>query len=149
MDIYPLVAAAAGRYDLPATLLLAMLIAESGLNRTAARYGEWPDVSFGYCQMIVATAAGYGIGDGTNTAANIAAVRDALFDRERAIDVGARHLAGCWAEATPYADRELQALIAYNSGSCQPEGNWYWQRYGGNVNAYRAALARARAMLAP
>lgn len=124
-----------------------MLIAESGLNPEAARYGNWPDVSFGLSQITVATAAGYGIGDGTRSGENIAHVQARLFDRVASIAVGSQHLALCWHQARAYEDRELQALICYNSGSPQPEGNWYWHHYPGNVANYRRALEKAAQML--
>ena len=124
-----------------------MLQAESGLNPYAERYGVWPDVSFGYSQIIVATAAGYGVGDGSNTQANIAAVREALFDRATSIDLGARHLAGCWARAEGYEPHDLQALVAYNSGRPRLPDDPYWTEWAGNVRAYQSALEWARGVI--
>ncbi|MCL5264153.1 MAG: lytic transglycosylase domain-containing protein [Chloroflexi bacterium] len=144
VDIFPLVARAAEKYGIPVVGLLAMLKAESGLKRKAARYGTWPDISFGYSQLTVQTASGYGIGDGQNTAENIAAARNTLWDRETAIDVGAHHLSGCYGQAD---GDTLQALIAYNSGQPQPEGNWYWQQWAGNIASYKAALKWAQEIL--
>lgn len=147
VDLYFLLSSAAKQYSVPISLLLGMLKAESGLNPKAARYGEWPDLSFGLCQLTVATAKSYGLGDGSFAAANILAVRDALFQRDIAIDVGARHLAGCYERAADYPERELQALIAYNSGSPQPEENWYWQKYQSHIASYRYALSWAKEIL--
>ncbi|MDA8186858.1 MAG: transglycosylase SLT domain-containing protein [Dehalococcoidales bacterium] len=175
VDIFPLVSRAAEQRGIPIVGLLAMLKAESGLRRTAERWGDRSrdavehigdvdylrglladlrrrgiglDVSFGYSQLIVSTAGGYGIGDGSMSVDNVLAVREALFDRTMSIDVGARHLSGCYSQADGYDEQDLQALLAYNSGSPQPQGNWYWQRWAGNIASYEAALQWARELLA-
>lgn len=147
-DIYPLIQRHAAENGISERLLLAMLIAESGLNPYAARYGTPPDVSFGYSQLIITTAAAYGIGDGSYTEENVERVRDTLFDRETSIRLGAAHLKWTYYVARLYPEeRELQALICYNSGNVQERGNWYWQRYGSHVAAYQEALLRAEEML--
>lgn len=140
-DIGPLVTRYAETYGLPPALLLAMLVAESGNPKTgepnpyAERWGDWPDVSFGCVQMTVQTAAQYGIGRGLPRDAMT--VRQALFDRELAIDLGARHLrkkydlaGGDW----------LQSLIAYNAGIPHPEGDWYWVHWKANVVRYQESI---------
>jgi hypothetical protein len=147
-----LVEAKCAEYGLPLWYGLGMLMAESGLNAEAERWGVWPDVSFGLGQMTVQTAEGYGIGNGQDTPANRAYVRDVLLDRETNVDVCFRHLAGCLetAKAWGYEGEEmyLQGLIAYNSGSPKPEGNWWWEKWGHNVETYRAGLAWSRETLA-
>ena len=102
------------------------------------------DLSFGLCQMSVPTAGLYGIGDGRNTPANIARVRALLAGPAVALDVGAWRLSGCVDAATLTTDPMLQALICYNSGSIQPEGNAWWLRWAENVRRYRDAIAWAR-----
>jgi hypothetical protein len=104
----------------------------------------------GFSQITVATAAGYGVGNGENSEWNIQATLAALCDRATAIDLGARHLANC----LDYVDeilpglgaeqRELQGLITYNSGGPQVEGNWYWHQYMQNIENYIGCLAWAR-----
>ena len=149
--------------------LLSLLIAESGLNPHAERFGTrtqeaqryiisgdwaglehiinltWPDISFGLSQLTVSTAASYGIGSGSKTAANCIAVRRVLFDRWTAISLGARHFARSIAAVVRFQDPEpvLAALIHYNSGAYQPRGNWYWERWTGNIYTYRQALIQA------
>jgi hypothetical protein len=149
-----------------------MLKAESELGPFAERYGlrtaeakralamqDWPtyqalileaasDLSFGMSQITVGTARGYSVGNGESTIANVLNVRQALFNRANAIDLGARHLAGCWARAEGYADRSLQAVLAYNSGSPQPEGNWYWVKYAGTIRRYQQCLQWAHGIVA-
>lgn len=153
VDIGPLVEAASAKYaGLTTQLLLAMLKAESGLKRTAAREGSWPDVSYGYSQLTVSTAEGYGIGNGEDTPSNRANVREVLFDRATSIDMGARHLSGCVLRAAEdgYVEDELllEALIAYNSGSTHPRGDWYWTSWPGNVRNYQFALEWAKEVAA-
>jgi hypothetical protein len=145
--------------------ILAMLLAESTLYPFAERFGKytsraqeairggcwgdlqtiidyaWYDVSFGLSQVTVALAASYGIGNGTPQVDNVMLVRKKLFNREVSIDVGTRHLKAC------YENDRLQALIRYNSGSYQPEGNWYWQDYKANIDRYRWALSEAPILL--
>jgi soluble lytic murein transglycosylase-like protein len=139
VDIWPLIENAATAHAVPAELLLALVEAESGRNPRAVRQGPWPDWSAGYTQLTVETAAGFGIGDGTPAAWET--VRDALFDRETSLSVGAQMLTHCLYLA---GGDWLQALIAYNSGQPQAEGNWWWQRWAANVATYRRALAWAR-----
>ena len=139
---------AAGKYAIPTLLLLACLKAESGLNPEAQRYGMWPDVSFGFGQQTVEYAPW---GDGSDTPANIALVRAKLFDRQTAIDLAAAHLGPEYASAgdmltsaaTP-DERILCALSAYNSGSIQAPGNWWWT--GPGCANYRAALIWAHSV---
>lgn len=128
-----------------------MLIAESNLTRLAERWGNWPDVSFGYSQITVATAKKYGIGDGTYNSALV--VRDALFDAETSIKFGARHLAYCMNRARIYDDSLegddliLNGLIIYNSGGYHPEGDWYWLKYRSHIDRYINSLKDAKIML--
>ena len=89
-------------------------------------------------QMTVQTAALYGIGRGIPADAQL--VARALFDRELAIDLGARHLATCYDRA----GRDwLGALICYNSGQVHPEGDWWWNRYRGNITRYQGSIVWA------
>lgn len=148
-DIGPLVEAAAKEHGVPVVGLLALLEAESGLDPYAARYGVWPDVSFGYCQMTVATARYYGIGDGSVSQENIATVREALFDRATAIDVGAEHYGGNLAFVKAKRpqlagdDWLLMGLRVYNGGAWGLTDE-YAARYPGHIAAYRDAIAWAK-----
>lgn len=136
-----------------------MLRAESTMNPCAERYGtqtryaqaalregdynelagiileEWPDISFGLSQMTVQTASGYKIGNGAQTVDNVLYVRKRLFDRATAIEVGVKHLAGCYAP-----NDYLQTLIKYNSGDYHFEKDWYWEEYLANIEAYKSAI---------
>lgn len=149
VDIGPLIQAAASRYAVPAYVLLGLLIAESGLNPNAAREGIWPDVSYGLSQMTVATASGYGIGDGSSTRANRDTVKAVLLDRQTSIDLGARHYAGNVAFVRSRKPGEsgdalwLDGLRVYNGGSGALDNPDWEQRWSGNVANYRAALAWA------
>lgn len=173
VDLWPLVAAAAAREGLSARLVLALLQAESGLNpwaerwgmetapaKTALAAGDWAtlarilaqwshDTSFGLSQITVPTARGLGVGDGSASVENALAVRQALFNRRNAVDLGARHLASCWRRAGTYdlshwgISRELAALVIYNAGMLWPPSDPWWQRWDENVQAYESALAWA------
>lgn len=146
MDIGPLCTAAAERENVPLVVLLAMLWAESNLTRTALRQGIWPDWSAGMSQITVQTAARYGLGDGTPASWGL--VQEALFDRETSINLGARHLAQCWRQAERWGERELQALLAFNSGTPQTPGNWYWEHYASHIARYQQALTWAQRIAA-
>jgi soluble lytic murein transglycosylase-like protein len=148
-----MVVGAARQYGLSVVTLLGLLKAESGLNPDAIRRGAWPDCSAGLSQVTVATAGGYGIGNGEDTDENIQTVFAALCDRATAIDLGARILSGCLEtvdEVMPglsASDRELQGLIAYNSGSPQSHGNWYWERWHANIDNYLGCLEWAKSVI--
>lgn len=141
-DIGPWVEQYAGRFGVPVVLLVAMIKAESGMDETVLRELAYPDISAGLTQITIRTAAGYDLGDGT--LATWPAVKAILLQPEPSIRYGAEHLGRCYARAK--ADW-LQALICYNSGSCQPPGNWYWQKYGDNIQRYRDAMRWARGMI--
>lgn len=176
VNIGPLVEAAGERHGVPARGLLACLKAESNLNPSAARWGDrtfeaeanldnpdrllalvadlelrglGTDLSFGMGQLTVGTARGYGIGDGSNDLANIFAVRTALFDRGRAIDLAAQHLAGCQAAAqTDYPDAAGDDLIiltlrAYNGGAGYGLTEDYAKHFVAHIASYERALSWA------
>jgi len=150
VDLSPLIAEASAQYGIEPVAILAMLKAESNLDPYAARWGVWPDISFGLCQMIVPTAAAYGIGNGQNTPENIQAVKGALFDRRTAIDVGTKHLAGNVAyvrQRKPHQTGDaliLDALRVYNGGSGALDNPDWERRWAANVESYRRAIAWAR-----
>lgn len=153
VDIANLIYNAASKNDLPPYAVHAMLIAESGMNPFAVREGVWPDVSYGYSQIIVPTAAGYGIGDGSDTPANRAAVKAALFDRWTSINLGAQHMALCARRVRdelgivqePDTDAWILHILAcYNSGSPRSPESWYWTNYAGNVRSYENAIRQAK-----
>lgn len=125
-----------------------MLRAESELDPRAQRWGEWRDVSFGMAQTTVATAGGLGIGDGGNTAENIAFVREYLLDREHSIKAGADVLAWCWQQAAgAWCGQDLGALVTYNSGWVREPASPYWATYAANVGRYQKARDWAGSIL--
>lgn len=141
VDIWSRMQAAAALWHVDPVLLLALCKAESGLNPTAAREGVWPDVSYGPGQICVATAASLGYGDGSNTAANRALVRDLLTNWAMGLDATARLLADC----VRRADGDwLGSLVCYNAGHIPPPGDPWWTRWAGNVASYQRALAWAK-----
>lgn len=179
-DIGPLIQAATGQYSLPPALLLGCLKAESGLDPTAERWGDRTrdahaalddpdrlayilsdllnrelatDVSFGYAQITVPTAASLGLGTGQPTVQNCLAVRTALFDRATSIDLGARYLAGCYRQAQHSdlsgvgGDVWIASLLVYNAGFVPSEGHPWYVRWAANLANYRAALAWAKEVL--
>ncbi len=142
---------AATEAGIPLKLLLAGVIAESGLNPHAERYGVWPDVSFGYSQIIVMS---HWAGNHLNTPENIEAVRQAVFaDPQCDLSEMATRLAGCLETARQSnlekigGDELLGALIVYNAGHWPTEG-WWWSRWGSNVDSYEVGLAEATRRLA-
>jgi hypothetical protein len=168
VDLWSLVAATSNQYGIPAVALLAMLRAESGLDPHAQRWGRWPDISFGLCQITVQTAEHFGIGNGTNTLQNILAVRAALFDRATAIDVGARFLASCMktagrappaliarclenaigsARSRPVDVLIMGGLVVYNYGSLPGPSDSYWMTWQANVKNYWDALMWAHEVM--
>jgi hypothetical protein len=124
-DISAILNEAADRYNLPPQVLLAQGIAESNLSETAARYGTWPDVSFGLWQQTVAYAP---CGDASASPGNVAYVRERFTtDIPYAADVAAKQLGyyyglhGSYEEASSrynggprlaFADNPNQANIA-------------------------------------
>jgi hypothetical protein len=120
----------------PGELLLALCMAESGLNPHAWREGDWPDVSGGLTQITVSLAAAYGVGDGSNTWQNKANVRAELSSRAVALDIGARYLAGCLAAAN---GDWLMALRRYNGGGYGLTAD-YAERYASHIATYQRAL---------
>jgi hypothetical protein len=180
VDLWPFIKAAADRHSLPPLAVAAMLQAESGLSSRAERWGDrtreakesigsperlrqivadlearglGADISFGLCQLTVGTAKWYQIGDGSNRVENVLRVRDALFDRATAIDIGTRHLASAMTQAKRSdpnregGDLILGGLVVYNAGWLPPSTHDWWRRWAGNVNNYQRALAWARESL--
>ncbi|MCL5108985.1 MAG: transglycosylase SLT domain-containing protein [Chloroflexi bacterium] len=132
---------AEGNERLPVYILLALLKAESELDPRAERWGGWPDVSFGMAQTTVAVAGGLGIGDGSNTAENIAFVREYMLDRKHSIRAGADVLAWCWQRAAGAGcGQPSGVLVAYNSGSVRSPDNPYWLTYAGNADRYESDM---------
>lgn len=119
-DISAICNVRADGYACPPRVLVALGIAESNLNEYAARERAWPDVSYSIWQQTVKWAAGYGVGDGTDTTANRAAVRTALtVNLDRAADIAARQL-GHWWGLYP---EPIQAMCRYNRPSTPASEN--------------------------
>lgn len=160
MDLAPLFEAASWGQGCPLVLLLGAAKAESGLNSHAEHLGVWPDVSFGLAQISVAYSY---YGDGTDSPANIASVRDYVFahpdvdlaemakrltaDLSGARDGGADP-ASSGVDLSPVGgDAFLMACVRYNAGHYPPAGDSYWTAYAANVAGYVAGLAWARGVV--
>jgi hypothetical protein len=87
-NISPLINAAGDRYGIWPVYVLAVVMAESGGNQYAARWGVWPDVSFGLMQVTTSTLTGYYSGCGYD---NYCAQRY-LNDANTSVYLGARIL---------------------------------------------------------
>lgn len=129
---------------IPRVLLLAGVLAESGLNPRAERWGRyttaartaiatgdsdwlasiisaaWPDISFGYSQRIVLY---HDTGDRSPSVDNCLAVRAHVFDNPAEdLLAMANRLRACLDRAGAVdlgkinGDRELGALVIYNAG---------------------------------
>ena len=98
-DISALCNEVADRYAFPPRVLVATGIAESALSAQSERRGTWPDISAGPWHQAVAWAAGYGLGNGSNTPENIAAVFAVLkTDLARAADIAGQQLGRWWTQ---------------------------------------------------
>jgi hypothetical protein len=166
---------AAAVANIPLELILACALAESNLNPQAERWGrqttsarnalaagdnarlqaiitsEWADISFGYAQRIVQY---HYVGDGSSEVNNVLAVRQQVFDNpDNDLVEAAQKLAGNLASARAVdlsqcdGDELLGALVIYNAGHMHPPGDPWWIEWRGNVENYRANLAKARSMI--
>ena len=109
-DISAICNAAAARFGLPPRVLVAQAIAESDLHEQAARFGQWPDVSFGLWQQTVAFAP---FGDQSDRPDNIQGCRDRLCsDVVFAANVAAEQLARFYHQHGSYHE----AASRYNGG---------------------------------
>ena len=157
---------------IPRILLLAGVLAESGLNPHAERWGRqtaaaqtavkngdrewlqsiidanWPDISFGYGQRIVLY---HWLGDRTQSVDNVLAVRAGVFaDPAGDLNNMAKMLAECLHQAragdlSPVGgDELLGALAVYNGGHLYPPDSSWWQDWAGNIASYRKMLTRLR-----
>lgn len=127
----------AEQHGAPPQGLLALILAESGLDEQAARYGAWPDVSFGLGQQTVAYAP---VGNQQNTPENIAFVRDYYCsDPQTAIRDAAKQFGAYYRQAGDWRD----ALSKYNGG---PAATWTSIPTANRAN-YQLAYNRAAAYL--
>ncbi len=174
-DIRPMLERAAAEAEVPLELLLAGVIAESGINPRAERWGAetelartllesgdmaglarviaraGDDISFGYSQRVVRY---HWAGNGTLSVSNCLAVRALVFaEPEEDLLQMAFHLA--W---NLYVARDgdlrrvggdplLAALVVYNAGHLPYPDDPWWERWAANVESYRRALASARGLL--
>src|SRR5690349_9318059 len=89
-EIIALIVSKARQYSEEPWEILGGCIAESGLVVDAARYGAWPDVSFGLLQQTVKFAEE---GDHTGSAENVDLIRRLYSDPAHALDVGIKKYA--------------------------------------------------------
>lgn len=145
LSAYPILAIifeTADRHGLDRAELLGGAIAESNLNPHAARYGAWPDVSFGLYQQTVRWADE---GDQSDRPENVALVRDLYFDPVYSANKAApkyRH----------YRQREATALDAwcrYNRPWLSPSANPTRVNYQRGLREAAAIVAGLPAKPAP
>lgn len=110
-------------------------IAESNLDPWAARYGTWPDVSFGLFQQTVKWAVE---GDHSNSDANVNYIKSLYFDPQHAANVAIIQFKG-YLNA---AGNALDAWCLYNAPAIPPAQN-------PNRGNYQNGLARAAQMIQP
>ncbi|MCC6179471.1 MAG: hypothetical protein IT305_29530 [Chloroflexi bacterium] len=135
---------AAQEAGIPATLLVACAVAESGLDPEARRPADpsdderfWPDVSFGAWQQTVRWAPEYRGGSAYPGRGEIERVGALYRDVAHAAGVAARNLAGRYRPEE--AEAELRALCRYNwpAGDGEPVSSAV-------AAAYRRGLTEAR-----
>jgi hypothetical protein len=163
-DIAATINLAAKQTGLDPVHLLALLIAESGLNPHAERWGRetlaakaaiergdwsllmaiisraWPDISFGMSQRIVLF---HEEGDRSPSLNNCLAVRQAVFANPAAdINAAASRLAGCFGHMTCDGSI-LSAMTIYNAGTDRRNEPAWWALWKGNIASYERALEQA------
>lgn len=163
-DISDLINAAAVEQGLDPVWLLALVLAESGLNPRAERWGRetaeaqaaierqdwptltgiigraWPDISFGYSQRIVLY---HDYGDRSPSVNNCLAVRDHVFaNPAEDIDAAAARLAAGIARSNDGS--VLGGMIVYNAGRDRRDDPAWLASWAGNVAAYERALETAQ-----
>lgn len=174
-DITGLIETAASNAGVDPIHLLALLIAESGLNRTAERYGRnteefkqrllwleagdtsqevelqrlindaWADVGFSYGQQIVLF---HYAGDRSASLDNVLAVRKDVFANPAVnIQDAANRLASGISRSLD--GTALGGMVVYNAGSDRRNDPVWMAIWGGNVAAYELALAQAEAFREP
>ena len=119
-DLAPICNAVADKYGFPPRLIVACAIMESNLDERSERRATPPDVSAGLFHQTVQFAQGFGLGDGTHSAQNVAAVFQVLkTDLPRAADIAGRQLGSKWQQEQD----GKQALSRYNSPGLRWEDN--------------------------
>jgi hypothetical protein len=113
-DLSDLFNQAAADNGLPARVLVAVAIAESGLSETAERHGTWPDWSVGLFQQIPLYAS---VGDHSASLENLARCRAYYFDPAKAIPDAARGLGAYWLQTGSYEETAAR----WNGG---PSATW-------------------------
>lgn len=160
----------ANSFNVPIDGLLALLLAESGLNEYAQRYGtyedgspNYADWSFGLSQFTIPTAAAYNIGDGTGSEQNVSNVQNFLWDRYNAIKYAAMYYSYKYQKARELDWTEffnagrihwqnddaysILGLVGYNAGSIYPPYYNWWVSWAGNVASYEGNLQKAKELL--
>lgn len=111
----------ADRYGYPPRVNVACWWQESRLDEHSERRRAWPDVSAGLAHQTVKYAVSYGLGDGSDTPANIESVFAILkHDVKRAADIAGRQL-GYWWRVT--GGDVLNTLAKYNRPASTIENN--------------------------
>src|SRR5688572_29750207 len=102
--------AAAELYGVPARILVAGALMESGLGKHRERWGKWPDVSFGDWHQTVRYAP---IGNGQETQENIGQVRHQLLHNwDLSLEIAAKQYAHYWG----IHQDALETFSRYNGG---------------------------------
>jgi hypothetical protein len=154
VDVGPLLTHYSGLHGTTVQGLIGLIHTESAFNTHAVRMGAWPDISGGYSQMTVSTAAGYGLGNGTPAEANVNAVLAALQDRETGIRLAAEHYGGCLTvvdhnvRPAPLGDERLiYGCRVYNGGAGYGLTDAYANAYASHIASYRHSLDLAYEVL--
>ena len=140
----------AGRYHFPERILVACGLMESRLDEQSERRGTWPDVSAGLFHQAVKFAAAYGLGDGSDSQANITLVFHFLKRHpNRALEIAAQQLGRHWQNWQPDS---LETLARYNRPGATFDSNknraniaWGWTASA----AYLLSSAEGAAMYTP
>jgi hypothetical protein len=144
-DIAPLLNQASDDYGCSARGLLALILGEDDSLKEAARRppvpaldeAYWPDVSGGVGQQTVLYAKGYGLGDGSSNAGNIATVMEQLFHPEVAIPIAAQQ----YAYFVHLTGDHFEACAKYNGG---PNATWAGAPPGNKTNYLNGWTKSAR-----
>lgn len=135
-EVIDLICRKADEHGIDRAEFLGGAIAESALRVDAARWGIWPDVSFGLFQQTVAFADE---GNQQNTPENVAYIQNLYNNPEHSADVAARKYK-YWRHNPDVP--AVQAWCAYNW-----PGSYHFHEQNPNYGNYRDGLAEAARIL--